>query len=344
MTGTGRRARPTSGGAGDPRCPHGRRLALLLALLLSPAACTPPERALLTECIAPANAGGGWDLTCRLTGQILADLELVSGTVPTLNIPGAGGGVAFAHAVGQRDTDERVFFAASPATTLRLAQEQYGRLRADDVRWIGALGAEYGIVAVAADARWSGLADLMEEWARRPEEIVVSGGSAVVGQDHMKMLLLGREAGIDPMRIRYVPFDGGGEALTALLGGFVHVFSGEASEIEGHLEAGSVRVLAILAPERVGGILARVPTASEAGYRVSWVTWRGYYVPGGVSEDAYAEWVRRLRVVARSEAWEAARARARLRPFVMVGREFESFVMAQVEEFRGLAREIGIVE
>ena len=74
MTGTGRRARRTSGGAGDPRRPHGRRLALLLALLLSPAACTPPERALLTECIAPANAGGGWDLTCRLTGQILADL------------------------------------------------------------------------------------------------------------------------------------------------------------------------------------------------------------------------------------------------------------------------------
>lgn len=336
------RAGEIRAGGGVPRHPHLRPLALLLALSLS--ACTPPERALLTECIAPANAGGGWDLTCRLTGQILADLGLVSGAVPTLNIPGAGGGVAFAHAVGQRSTDERVFFAASPATTLRLAQEQYGRLRTDDVRWIGALGAEYGIVAVAADAPWSGLADLMEEWARRPEEIVVSGGSAVVGQDHMKMLLLGREAGIDPRRIRYVPFDGGGEALTALLGGFVHVFSGEASEIEGHLEAGSVRVLAILAPERVGGILARVPTATEAGYGVTWVTWRGYYVPGGVSEDAYAEWVRRLRVVARSEAWEAARARARLRPFVMLGREFESFVMAQVEEFRGLAREIGIVE
>lgn len=343
MTGTGRRAWRTLAGIGIPWHPHLLRpLALLLSLSL--AACVPPERALLTECIAPANAGGGWDLTCRVTGQILADLGLVSGAVPTLNIPGAGGGVAFAHAVGQRPNDERVFFAASPATTLRLAQEQYGRLRADDVRWIGALGAEYGIVAVAADAPWTSLADLMEEWARRPEEFVVSGGSAVVGQDHMKMLLLGREAGIDPRRIRYVPFDGGGEALTALLGGFVHVFSGEASEIEGHLEAGSVRVLAVLAPERVGGLLARVPTAAEAGYGVTWVTWRGYYVPGGVSEDAYTEWVRRLRIVARSEAWEAARSRARLRPFVMVGREFESFVMAQVEEFRGLAREIGIVE
>ncbi len=319
-----------------------RPLPLLLALALP--SCAPPARALLTECIAPANAGGGWDLTCRLTGQILTDLGLVAGTVPTFNIPGAGGGVAFAHAVGQRNADERVFFAASPATTLRLAQEQYGRLRADDVRWIGALGAEYGIVAVDADAPWPTLGSLMEDWARRPEEIVVSGGSAVVGQDHMKILLLGREAGIDPRRIRYVPFDGGGEALTALLGGFVHVFSGEASEIESHLEVGSIRVLAILAPERVEGPLAPVPTATEAGYPVTWITWRGYYVPGGVSDDAYAEWVRRLRVVSRSEAWEAARSRARLRPFFMVGTEFESFVLAQVEEFRGLAQEIGIVE
>ena len=319
-----------------------RRALLLVALpLLS---CSPPQRALLTECIAPANAGGGWDLTCRLTGQILTELGLVAGTVPTLNIPGAGGGVAFAHAVGQRTGDERVFFAASPATTLRLAQEQYGRLRADDVRWIGALGAEYGIVAVDAGAPWRTMESLMEAWARRPEEIVVSGGSAVVGQDHMKILLLGREAGIDPRQIRYVPFDGGGEALTALLGGFVQVFSGEASEIEGHLEAGSVRVLAVLAPQRVEGLLAAVPTATEAGYPVTWITWRGYYVPGGVSDDAYAEWVRRLTVVSRSEAWEAARSRARLRPFFMVGREFESFVMAQIGEFRGLAREIGIVE
>jgi putative tricarboxylic transport membrane protein len=259
-------------------------------------------------------------------------------------MPGAGGGVAFAHAVAQRSTDPNVLIAASPATTLRLAQGQFGHLQAADVRWIGAIGAEYGIVAVAADAPWRTLSELLHDWAQRPDEIVVSGGSAVVGQDHMKILLLGREAGIDPLRIRYVPFDGGGEALTALLGGFVQVFSGEASEVESHLETGAVRVLTVLSPEPLDGLLAGVPTASEQGYDVEWVTWRGFYVPGGLSDAEYQAWVERLQAVAGSEAWATARAQARLRPYFLVGEPFEAFVMRQVDSFSGLARELGLLQ
>ena len=252
--------------------------------------------------------------------------------------------MAFAHTVGQRNEDRSVLVAASPATTLRLAQGQFGHLTADDVRWVGALGAEYGIVAVAADSPWMSLTELFDHWRSVPDSVVVSGGSAVAGQDHMKILLLGREAGIDPRRVRYVPFDGGGEALTALLGGFVHVFSGEASEVESYLETGAIRVLGVLAPERVSGLLQEIPTATEQGYPVEWVTWRGFYVPEGIGEEAYAEWVRRLTSVGESAEWVDARARSRLRPFFMVGEEFEVFVQEQVAEFRGLAREIGLIQ
>lgn len=312
--------------------------------MLLVASCTAPDPARRgVECIAPAAAGGGWDLTCRVTGRILGELGLVPGSVPTQNMAGAGGGVAFAHAVAQREGDPNVFVAASPATTLRLAQGQFGHLEATDVRWIGALGAEYGIVAVAQDAPWSSLRELLDDWVAQPESIVVSGGSAVAGQDHMKILLLGREAGLDPLRVRYVPFDGGGEALTALLGGFVQVFSGEISEIESHLETGSIRVLAVMSPEPLDGLLTGVPTATEQGYPVEWVTWRGYYVPGGVSDEVYDAWVERLRAVGTSEAWVAARQQARLRPYFLVGEEFEAFVMQQVDEFTGLARDLGLI-
>ena len=46
------------------------------------------------ECLAPADPGGGWDFTCRSVGQVLQDLELVPGNVQTINMAGAGGGVA----------------------------------------------------------------------------------------------------------------------------------------------------------------------------------------------------------------------------------------------------------
>ena len=245
--------------------------------------------------------------------------------------------------VAQRADDPNVLIAASPSTTLRLAQRQYGPLTVDDVRWIGALGAEYGVLAVAANAPFRTLDDLLDAWRLDPSTAVVSGGSAVAGQDHMKVLLLAHRAGIDPRRIRYVPFDGGGEAMTALLGNFVQVFSGEGSEVEGQVAAGRLRVLVVLSPERLEGPLASVPTARESGLDVTWVTWRGFYVPGEITEGEYDRWVDVLGRVGQSNAWEEARAVNRLQPFLLVGDEFAQFVRAQVEDFQELSREIGLI-
>lgn len=315
--------------------------ALAFAALLG--GCEPPASTRGWECIAPAAPGGGWDLTCRTVGQVLHELGLSPGRVRTTNMPGAGGGVAFAHTVGQRNEDPGLLVAASPSTTLRLAQGQYGRLTEDDVRWVGALGAEYGVLAVAADAPWRTLDDLLAAWRSDPGSVVVGGGSAVAGQDHMKVLLLVHRAGIDPRRIRYVPFDGGGEAMTTLLGGFIQVFSGEASEVEGQVSAGRMRVLTVLAPERVPGFMADVPTARESGVDVDWVTWRGFYVPGGVSDARYGEWVDLLRRVSATPEWAGIRERNRLRPFDLTGDEFAAFVRQQVVDFRAMSREIGLV-
>lgn len=321
-------------------CGVGASAAAFVTLTL---ACSPPSDARGWECIAPANAGGGWDLTCRSVSGVLADLGLSPGRVRTTNVPGAGGGVAYARIVAQRREDRSLLVAASPSTTLRLAQGQYGKLDEEDVRWVGALGAEYGVLAVAADAPWRTLGDLLATWRRDPSALVVSGGSAVAGQDHMKVLLLAHRAGIDPRRIRYVPFDGGGEAMTALLGGFVQVFSGEASEVEGQVAAGRLRVLVTLAPERMSGPLAEVPTARESGVDVTWVTWRGFYVPGEIPDSTYDRWVDMLRAVGSSAAWARARAANRLQPFFLVGDEFEAFVNAQVDDFRAMSREIGLI-
>ncbi|MDH3272412.1 MAG: tripartite tricarboxylate transporter substrate binding protein, partial [Gemmatimonadota bacterium] len=114
--------------------------------------CEAPDANRGWECLAPANPGGGWDLTCRSVGQVLRELELSPGLVRTTNLPGAGGGVAYARTVARRTSDPSVLVAASPATILRLAQRQFGSLTEHDVRWVGALGAEYGVLAVAADA------------------------------------------------------------------------------------------------------------------------------------------------------------------------------------------------
>jgi putative tricarboxylic transport membrane protein len=307
------------------------------------AACEEPRRSGGWECIAPAGPGGGWDLTCRAFARSLQELGAAPGMMRVVNMPGAGGGIAYAHAVAQRRGDGNVVVAASPATILRLAQRQFAQLSESDVRWLGAVATDHGVVAVAPDAPWQTLEDLLAAWRADPRRIAVSGGSAVGGQDHMKMLLLASRAGIDPLAVRYVPFDGGGEAMTALLGRFVQVFSGDVTQVETQVEAGRLRVLVVLAAERVGGALADVPTARELGYAVEWVTWRGFYVPPDVPDARYDEWVAVLEELAASETWSRERRRSRLEPYFLAGPEFQNFVYEQVQELRELSRRMGLL-
>jgi putative tricarboxylic transport membrane protein len=295
------------------------------------------------ECIAPAGAGGGWDFTCRSVAQVMQDLRIVTQPIRVTNMTGGGGGVAYANVVTQRGDDPNLIVAASPSTTLRLAQGQYSRFTERDVRWLGAVAADFGLVAVKADAPWKTMQELVAAWKADPAKITVGGGSAVGGQDHMKVMLLARAAGIDPRAIKYVPFDGGGQALTSLLGGFIQVFPGDASELRAQLEAGTVRVLAVMSPRRLPGAFANVPTLRELGFNVDWVVWRGFYVPKNMPIEAYEFWVRALRQVERSPEWARVREQNSLGQFFMAGAEFQVFIDRQVNQFRNLSRELGLI-
>ncbi|RIH83078.1 Tripartite tricarboxylate transporter family receptor [Meiothermus luteus] len=314
--------------------------ALLVALAGSGLAQFTPRN---PECIAPAGAGGGWDFTCRSVAQVMLDLKLIPQPMKVTNVTGGGGGVAYANVVTQRNNDPNLIVAASPATTVRLAQGQYSRFTERDVRWLGAIAADFGLVAVKADAPWRTMQELVASWKADPAKIAVGGGSAVGGQDHMKVLLLGRAAGIEPRNIKYVPFDGGGEALTSLLGGFIQVFAGDASELRAQVQAGTVRVLGVMAPRRLEGVYANIPTLRELGYNVEWVVWRGFYAPKNMPTEAYEFWVRALRQVERSPEWARVREQNALGKFSMLGAEFQVFIDRQVNQFRSLSRELGII-
>ena len=321
------------------RC--GRRLVPWVAVAFW--GCSGQSGSTRYECVAPANPGGGWDLACRLTARALTELELVPENIRVTNLPGAGGGRAYVKAATSRAGDAGAFFTASPATTLNLAQGLFGSLDVEDVRWVAAVAAEAGVISVRTDAPWESLSDLVADWRRDPGSVVVAGGSAVGSQDHVKILLLAEAAGIDPRSVRYVPFDGGGEAVAALLGGFVNLHSGEASEVLPHLESGAVRVLSVMSPTPLSPPLDHLPTTFQSGYPVEWMTWRGFYLPGEVSDSVYEGWVERFTALAASDHWADVRAQYRLEPYFMAGPEFAEFVRGQVETFRSLAERIGLV-
>ncbi|EAU40865.1 hypothetical protein FP2506_18294 [Fulvimarina pelagi HTCC2506] len=297
------------------------------------------------ECIAPAAAGGGWDFTCRQVGKTMQDLELVPGTVQVTNMAGGGGGVAYAEVVNKRNDSNDTFVAASTATTTRLAQGAYPGNTMDQVRWLGSVGADYGVIAVAADSEMETLPDLMDAIKSDPTSISIGGGSAVGGWDHLKVLIAADKAGIEDLRqIKYVAFDGGGEAVTQLLGGSLQAFTGDASEAKGFVDSGDIKVLAVLAPERLDGDFADFETAKEQGIDAVGANWRGFYAPGGISEEAYEYWVGAIEETYASEEWKQVMAQNGLAPLDLSGEEFNQFVADNIQEIQEISKEIGLIQ
>ncbi len=320
----------------------GSAIALTIGLVATPTVAFQPEA---TECIAPANPGGGWDFTCRQVGKTMQDLDLIPGTMQVTNAAGGGGGVAYALVVNKRSAENNLIVAASTATATRLAQGAYPGNTMDQVRWLGTIGADYGIIAVAADSPINTLPELVEKIKADPRSVAFGGGSAVGGWDHLKILMAVTAAGFDDVRsIKYVPFDGGGEAVTQLLAGSLNAFSGDASEVKGFVDSGDIKVIAVLSPERLAGDFSEFPTAKEQGVDVVGANWRGFYGPKEMSDDAYEYWVNTIGSVYGSDEWKQVMANSGLAPLDLRGEEFEAFVSESIASITEISKEIGLIK
>ncbi len=317
---------------------------MIVSIGIAPALAGPKKMS-GTECLAPAGAGGGWDFTCRVpAAQLMQKLDLIDGSMKVVNMSGSGGGKAFSHVVTTRNTDEKLIVAASAATATRLAQRVYGNYKADDVRWVGALGMDYGVIVVGKDSPYKTLDDLMEKLKTDPRKAPIVGASSKGGWDHLKALLVAKEAGIKNLRsINYIPFDNGGKALLEVVAGRAAAFTGDSSEIIGQLQAGELRVLAVLSDNRVPA-LGDAKTAKEQGYDVVGGNWRAFYAPAGISDEAYDYWVSVVKAVAESPEWSDLRVKNGLAEFTSFGKDFDGFVREQIENTAALSKELGIIK
>lgn len=300
--------------------------------------------AMAAECIAPANPGGGWDFTCRQIGKILYDIGEVDSPVQVTNMAGGGGGLAFSHVVNERKDDADLIVAASQATATRLAQNAYAGLTADQVRFVGAIGADPGVIVVAADSPFQSLNDMVDAIKADPGSVAFAGGSAAGGFDHLKVLMILKEAGFtDITKVKYIGVDGGADAITQTVGGFTQGMTGDMSEVVGFIEAGEVRPLAVLTEERVSGF-DDIPTAKEQGIDVVAVNWRGLYVPKDISDEDFETWGAKLQAVADSDEWKEAMAANGLAPFTKVGGDFQNWVDGVIADTVELSKEIGVIQ
>lgn len=253
------------------------------------------------EIIIGLGPGGPQDRMGRLLQKILQDRRWLDVPVNVVNKPGGGGAVGFAY-LNQHPGDGRyVMIHALSLITNHLTGKS--QIAYTDLTPIAIMGVEYVSVAVRADSPIKSGRDVVERLRKDPSALSVAVGTALGNSMHLSFALAMKAAGIDPRKLRTVVFNSGSEGTTALLGGHVDMTASGPSGLLQQLQAGKLRIIAISAPQRVGGELAQVPTWKELGVNSAFEVWRGLAGPKGMTSAQVAFWDDVLGRVVKTEEW-----------------------------------------
>jgi putative tricarboxylic transport membrane protein len=249
--------------------------------------------------VAPAAPGGGWDQTARALQQVIEQRGLAR-IVEVQNVPGAAGTIGLSQFVsaGSGNTSSLLITGLVMLGATLWNDSPVSIAQATP---IARLTGEYEVVAVPAASPLRDMQALVLAFRRRPEAFAWGGGSAG-GADHILAGLIAEAAGVDPRRVNYVAFSGGGEAVAALLGGHVAAGISGYAEFAAHITSGRLRALAISSATRPPGI--DVPTIRDSGLDVEMVNWRGILGAAGLSDADRARLTRIVREATRSPEWQ----------------------------------------
>lgn len=286
----------------------------------------------------PANPGGGWDGTGRALGAALQEAGVAS-AVTYENKGGAAGAIGLAQFFTSRKGDGEALMVMG-AVMLGGEIRNKPPVSVTQVTPIARLTTEYNVFVVPADSPFKTMADVVAQFKKDPGSVKWGGGSAG-STEHIAIAMLAREVGVDPMKINYVPFRGGGEATAAIIGGNVSVGGSGYSEFQPYIEAGKMRAIGVTSEARQQSI--PVPTMRELGFNVVLGNWRGVYGAAGIDaaqKKALAEMVTKA---TKTKSWAEALEKNKWTPALLAGKPFEDFVDESFASLRATMVKAGMV-
>ncbi|MBE0464111.1 MULTISPECIES: Bug family tripartite tricarboxylate transporter substrate binding protein [Halomonadaceae] len=293
------------------------------------------------EFVAPANPGGGWDTLVRTMSRVIQQEELADKNFAAINVPGGGGAVAWAQIARDSGNPHKLFATSPPVILVPLA----GASRYDhtDFTPVARINTDYSIILVAADSEYQDLNDLFAALKENPR-LSVGGGSAPGSMDHISVAGLASAAGLDASSINYIPFSGGGDAMTNLMGGHIEAVITGAGESVGQLGEGSqLRALGVSSEERLGGGLADVPTYQEQGIDYTFDIWRGVMGTPDMPEEAVAYYEDLFAEMLETDAWRQASDQLGWIDAYQNSEEFGVFLDEQQEQFSSVLSDLGLL-
>jgi putative tricarboxylic transport membrane protein len=309
--------------------------ALAAAILSFPAEAQVDELTIM----APAAPGGGWDQTARSMQQALTEAGLAS-NVQVTNVPGAGGTIGIAQFVNNSKGDPKNLIVGGYVMVGAIIANK-SPVTLADVTPIARLTGEYEAIVVPASSDIKTIGDLAGKLKADPGAVSWAGGSAG-GTDHIVVGQIAVAAGVDPTKINYIPYSGGGEALAAILGGQVTAGVSGTGEWKAQIDAGELRLLAVTSAQRLEGFDA--PTLKESGLDVETQNWRMVAAPPGISDADKTMLVDTVQKMAESDPWKNIVAQKGWANTFLAGAEFETYLSGEIEKTTAILTQLGIAQ
>ena len=313
-----------------------RTLAALAAVGVLPGAARAAAANL--KMMIPANPGGGWDSTGRALGKALQDAG-VAASVAYDNKGGAAGALGLAQFVNgsKGDPNAMMVMGAVMLGGLITGKPPVSLSQATP---LARLTSEFNVFVLPAASPMKTMKDVVEQMKKDPGSVKWGGGSRG-STEHIAAAMIARAVGVDPAKINYVAFRGGGEATAAILGGNVTVGGSGYSEFAEYISTGKMRALAVTSEKRLKGV--DVPTLKEQGIDVVIGNWRGVYGAPGITAEQRKALTEMLVKATKSKAWAESLEKNNWTPALLAGAEFDKFVDDEFASLRAVMAKSGMI-
>jgi putative tricarboxylic transport membrane protein len=303
---------------------------LLLALFALPALAQPSLKMMI-----PANPGGGWDQTGRSLAAAMQSAKLVS-SVQFDNKGGAAGIIGLAQFVNSSKGDPNAVMIGGMVMVGGIILGK-SAVNLSQVTPIARLTSEWEVIVVPAASPLKSMADLVKMLKENPGKVSWGGGSAG-GTDHILAGLIARAVGVDPAKVNYVPYKGGGEAVAAILGGHVTAGVSGIGEFAEQVKAGKMRALAQSSPARLDGI----PSLKEQGIDVELGNWRGIFGAPGITPQQRDMLVKLVKDATETPAWKATLDKLGWTPVFLGGDDYKKFIDEDTKRVGAIIESLGL--
>jgi len=298
------------------------------------------------EFIVPAGTGGGADQMARFIQGVVAKHSLMKQPIVVVNRGGGAGAEGFLDVKASQGNPHKIVITLSNLFTTPLGTAVPFNWR--DMTPVAMLALDQFVLWVNAESPHQTPAAFFAALKGGADRSMKMGGTGSKQEDHIITAILEKAAG---KKMTYIPYGGGGQVATQLVGKHVDATVNNPIEAESHWRAGKLRALCVFDKERLPykdkvtttQSWNDLPTCASAGLPAEYVMLRGIFMPPGVSAEQVKFYVDLFAKLRNLPEWKDFMVKGAFRQTTMSGQEYFDWLAKTEQMHRVLMRDAGFL-